>query len=101
MVVTGTAGTLTPRGNVANTEFIGPEEELENLRESHSNPTSPQSQLDVVNDYANKARQSPTSQLESDRDILKLAAKTVSRYISLCLLSVCWCPRSTWSCDLE
>ena len=82
MVVTGTAGTLTPRGNVAHTEFIGPEEELENLRESHSNPTSPRTQLDVVQDYANKQRRSPTAQMEAgDKDILKLAAKTVSYFV--------------------
>lgn len=86
MVVKGTAGTLTPRGSVTMAEMIAQEDDMENLRENHSNPTSPRTPLDVTLEYAMKAHRSPTSQVEgntNDRDILKLAARTVSIFFVL------------------
>ncbi len=75
MVVTGTQGTLTPRGSVTFADFISQEDDLENLRESHSVPTSP---LDTLPDYVSRVRRPIVSQNDSDANMLKQAAKAVS-----------------------
>ena len=83
-VVVGTHGTLTPRGSVTLPEILAQEEDLENLRESHSVPTTPRTPVETLPDYAAKlAKQSMNNVSNSpapfEADILKLAARTVSQ----------------------
>ena len=77
LVVTGTQGTLTPRGSVTFSDFLQ-EEDLESVRDISSVPSSPRTPMDILPEFTSRQRRSPDSTLSTESNILKLAARTVS-----------------------
>ena len=76
-VVMGSQGTLTPRGSISLSEILSEADDLENVRDSHSVPTSPRSPLDALPEYLAHQRRSPSHQPDTP-NMLKIAARTVS-----------------------
>ncbi len=83
LVVTGTQGTLTPRDSRTFSDFISQEDDLENVQEISSVPASPRTPLDSLPEYSHhgKSRSSPAHGSNNESDLLKLAAKTVSKQL--------------------
>ncbi len=77
-MVTGTQGTLTPRGSASLADYLAQHEDaadLESVRDA--TPSSPRTPLDAMPEYAQR-RASPPDHPGVGGDMLKLAARTVS-----------------------
>ena len=81
LVVTGTQGTLTPRGSATFADFLQ-EEDLESVRDISSVPSSPRTPMDIFPEFTSRQHRSSTNKQEMtggiESNMLKLAARTVS-----------------------